>query len=76
MGEGRGVYTVLVGRTEVKRPLGRPRHRWEVNIEMDLGKIGTDEANRIRLAQDMAGFCENGNEPSGSIMKAGLFLTS
>jgi hypothetical protein len=36
MGEGRGVYRVLVGRPEVKRPLGRPRRRWEDNIKMDL----------------------------------------
>jgi hypothetical protein len=45
-GEGRGVYKVLVGRPEGKRPLGRPRLRWE---EMD---IANDRANRIRLAQD------------------------
>ena len=36
MGEGRGVYRVLVGKPEGKRPLGRPRHRWEDNIRMDL----------------------------------------
>jgi hypothetical protein len=36
MGEGRGVYRVLVGRPEGKRPLGRPRHRWEDNIKLDL----------------------------------------
>jgi hypothetical protein len=35
-GEGRGVYRVLVGKTEGKRPLGRPRYRWEDNIKMDL----------------------------------------
>jgi hypothetical protein len=52
MGEGRGVYRVLVGRSEGKRPVGRPRRRWDDNIEMDLGKIGTDGANWIRLAQD------------------------
>jgi hypothetical protein len=37
IGEGRGVYRVLVGRSEGKRPLGRPRHRWEDNIKMYLG---------------------------------------
>jgi len=37
MGERRGVYRVLVGKPEGKRPLGRPRHRWEDNIKMDLG---------------------------------------
>jgi hypothetical protein len=52
MGEGKGVYRVLVGRTEGKRPLGRPRRRWEDNIKMDLGEIGIDGANWIRLAQD------------------------
>jgi hypothetical protein len=52
MGEGRGVYRVLVGKSEGERPLGRPRHRWEDNIKMDLRKIGIDEANWIQLAQD------------------------
>jgi hypothetical protein len=52
MGEGRGVYRVLVGRPEGKRPLGRPRRRWEDNIKMDLREIGIDGANWIRLAQD------------------------
>jgi hypothetical protein len=49
---GRGIYRVLVGRPEGKRPLGRPRHRWEDNIKMDLREIGIDRANWIRLAQD------------------------
>jgi hypothetical protein len=40
MGEGRGVYRVLVGRPEGKRPLGRPRRRWEDNIKMDLRETG------------------------------------
>jgi hypothetical protein len=40
MGEGRGVYRVLVERPEGKRPLGRPWRRWEDNIKMDLGEIG------------------------------------
>jgi hypothetical protein len=52
MGEGRGVYRVLVGKPEEKRPLGRPRRRWEDNIKMDLRKIGIDEVNWIQLAQD------------------------
>jgi hypothetical protein len=52
MGEGRGAYRVLVGRPEGKRPLGRPRHRWEDNIKMDLGEIGIDGVNWIQLAQD------------------------
>jgi hypothetical protein len=40
MGKGRGVYRVLVGRPEGKRPLGRPRRRWEDNIKMHLREIG------------------------------------
>jgi hypothetical protein len=52
MGEGRVVYRVLVGRPEGKRPLGRPRRRYETNIKMDLREIGIDVANWIRLAQD------------------------
>jgi hypothetical protein len=52
IGEGRGVYRVLVGRSEGKRPLGRPRCRWEDNIRMDLREIGIDGANWIQLAQD------------------------
>jgi hypothetical protein len=51
-GEGRGVYRVLVGRPESKRPLGRPRRRWEDSIKMDLRGIGIDEANWIRLVRD------------------------
>jgi hypothetical protein len=51
MGEGRGVYRVLVGRPEGKRPLGRPRHRWEDNIKLDLREIGIDGVDLIQLAQ-------------------------
>jgi hypothetical protein len=79
-GEGRGVYRVLVGKPEGKRPLGRPRRRWEDNIKMDLREMGIDGANWIRLAQDMAhplvGFFEPGNESSGSIKKADYFSTN
>jgi hypothetical protein len=52
MGEGRGVYRVLVGRSEGKRPLGRPGSRWKDNIKMDLKDVGIDGANWIQLAQD------------------------
>jgi hypothetical protein len=52
MVEGRGVYRVLVERPEGKRPLERPRRRWEDNIKMDLREIGVDGANWIQLAQD------------------------
>jgi hypothetical protein len=51
-GEGRGVYRVLIGKPEVKRPLGRPRRRWKENIKMDLREIRIDGANWIRLAED------------------------
>jgi hypothetical protein len=52
MGEGRSFYRVLVGRSEGKKPLERPRRMWEDNIKMDLRDIGIDGANWIRLAQD------------------------
>jgi hypothetical protein len=52
MGERTGVYRVLVGRTEGKKPVGRPRRRWEDNIKLDLREIGIDGANWIQLAQD------------------------
>jgi hypothetical protein len=51
-GERRGVYRILVGRPEGKRPLGRPRRRWENNIKMDLREIGIDGVNWIQMAQD------------------------
>jgi hypothetical protein len=54
IGEGRSVYRVLVGRPKGKRPLGRPRHRWEDNIKTDLREIGIDGSNWIPLAQDRA----------------------
>jgi hypothetical protein len=52
MEEGRGVYRVLVGRPEGKKPLERARRRWEDNIKMDLREIVIDRVNCIRLAQD------------------------
>ena len=51
MGERGGVYRVLVGRHEGKRPLGRPRRRWEDNIKMDL-EVGCGGMDWIELAQD------------------------
>jgi hypothetical protein len=50
MREGRGVYRVLVGRPEGKRPLGRPRRRWKDKIKMDVRETGIDVANWIQLA--------------------------
>jgi len=52
MGKERGVYRVLVGKPEGKRPLGRPRPRWVDNIWMDLRKVGCGYMDWIRLAQD------------------------
>ena len=52
MGEGRGVYRVLVGKPEGKRPLGRPRRRWVDNIRMDLQEVGCAYMDWIGLAQD------------------------
>jgi hypothetical protein len=52
MGVGRGVYRVLVGRPEGKRPLGRPRHRWDDNIKMYLREIGIDGVTWFWLARD------------------------
>jgi hypothetical protein len=52
MWEGRSVYRVLVERPEGKRPLGRPRRRWEDNIKLDLRERGINGAYWIRLAQD------------------------
>jgi hypothetical protein len=52
MGEQRGVHRVLVGKPEGKRPLGRPRRRWEDNIKMDLQEIGVGCGNWIESAQD------------------------
>jgi hypothetical protein len=52
MGEGRGIYRVLLGRPEGEKPLGRSRRRWEDNINMDLRETGIDGANWIQVAQD------------------------
>jgi hypothetical protein len=55
-GEERSVYRILVGKPEGKRPMGRPRRRWEDNTRMDLQEVGR-------------GNCECGNEHSGSIKR-------
>jgi hypothetical protein len=74
-GEERGVYRVLVRIPEGKRPLGRPKRRWEDNIRMDLQEVVCGTRNWIGMAQDrqVAETCKCGNEPSGSI-KRGEFL--
>jgi len=52
MGEGRGIYRILVGKPEGKRPLGRPRHRWEDNIKVDIQEVVHGGLDSIMLAQD------------------------
>jgi len=72
MGERRGVYGVLVGKPEGKRPIGRPNHRWDDNTKMDLREMRCEGMGRIALAQ-VVNTCDCGNEPSGSI-KCGEFI--
>jgi hypothetical protein len=52
MVELRGVHRVLVGKSEGKRPLGRPRRRWEDNIKMNVQKVGGGRRDWMQLAQD------------------------
>ena len=52
MEEGRGVHKVLVGKPEGRRPLGRPRRRWEDNVKMDLEEVGKGCGDWMELAQD------------------------
>jgi len=51
-GMGRGVYRVLVGKPGGKSPLGRPRHRWEDNVKMDLEEVGCGGMDWIDVVQD------------------------
>jgi hypothetical protein len=69
------VYRFLVGKSEGKRPLGRPRRIWEDNIKMDLREVRCEVWTALRwlMIETGAGICECGNEPSGSI-KCGEFL--
>jgi hypothetical protein len=55
MGEGRGVHRLVVGKPEGKRPLGRPRRRWEDNIKKDLQEMGRSCGDWTELAQDRTG---------------------
>jgi hypothetical protein len=56
MVEERGVHRVLVGKREGKRPLGRPRRRWEDNIKMDVQEFGGRRGDWMELAQDRDGW--------------------
>jgi hypothetical protein len=68
-GVGRGVYRGLVWKHEGKRPLGRPRHRWENNIKMDSQEVECGVWTRLSWLskRQVAGTGERGNEPSGFI---------
>ena len=70
MGEGRSAFKILSGKPTEKRPLGRPRRRWEDNIRMELEEIGINAGNWVDSAQDKNYFespCKCGIEPPGSI---------
>jgi hypothetical protein len=77
VGEGKGVDGILVRKPEGKIPLGRPRLRWEDNIEMNLQEVGFGVWTGLSCLriQTGGGNCECGNEPSGSIQNMGNFLT-
>jgi hypothetical protein len=70
IGEERKVYKVLMGKPEGKRPLGRPRHRWEDGIRMDLREIGWGGGGGLDSTGSgqgpVADCCECGDEPSAS----------
>ena len=78
MEEGRGVHKVLVGKPEGKRPLGRPRRRWEDNIKMDIQEVGRGCGDWMELAKDrdrwraLVSMVMNFRVP----YNAGYFLTS
>ena len=65
MGEERGVYRVLLGKLEGRRPLGRPRRRWVDNIRMDLQEVGCGYMDRMGLAQDR----DRWRTPVSAVMK-------
>ena len=68
MEQSRNAYRLLVRKPEGKRPLGRPRRRWEDNIKMDLREVGCDPEEWIYLAEDRDQWerlCKGGNEPPG-----------
>ena len=75
MEERRCAYTVLVGKPERRRPLERPRRRWDNNIKMNIREVGwvhgLDRSGSVQ--GQVAGWCECSNEPSDSI-KCGKFL--
>jgi len=74
MEEMRDAYNSLCGKPEGKRPLGRPRRRWEDNIRMDIREIRWGDVDWKHLDQGLvAGSCEHSNERSGSITGGEFF---
>ena len=71
MEEARSGFKILTGKPTGKKPLGRPRRKWEGNIRMSLEEIGINAGNRVDSAQDIPILldspCECGSEPPGSI---------
>ena len=69
MEDGRSAYKILTGKPTGKRPLGRPRRRWEDNIRMGLEELGINAGNWVDSAQDRNYWspCECGYEPPGFI---------
>ena len=67
--QSKNAYRVLVGKSEGKRPLGRPRRRWEDNFKMDFGEVGCDPGGWRALLKigTNDGLCKDGSEPSGSL---------
>jgi hypothetical protein len=78
MGEMKNAYKILVGNPEVKRPLGRPRRRWEDIIKMYLGEIGLEGVDWMNVAQDRDQWRDLVNMVMNLLVprKAGNFLAS
>ena len=76
MGESKGVYSILVGKPDGKRPLGRPRRRWEEQIKRDLYEVGCGGIDCIDLAQDRDSWREsvNAGRTYGLHKMRGFFL--
>jgi hypothetical protein len=72
MGEMRNAYSILVGKPEGKRPIRRPRHRWEYYIRMYLQDIGWEDVDWIHVAKDRNQWWDLGNKPSSFVKKWGI----
>jgi hypothetical protein len=76
MRKRRGVYGFLVGKSERKRPLGRPRHNWEDSIKMDFQEVGCGDMDWIELADDRDGWQGSVNAAMNLRVLAGNRLAS